>query len=110
MRREQYPENWREIAKAIKERDGWQCRQCGAEHQRPHPEDGSSSVMTVHHLGVNLPDGRIGDPADKSDCRPENLITLCRKCHLRADAIYNAYMRRYGSHLDQQRAGQLKLF
>ena len=42
-------------------------------------------VLTVHHIGVPYPDGRPGDPHDKMDVRPENLVALCQRCHLLAD-------------------------
>lgn len=42
-------------------------------------------VLTVHHAGVPYPDGRPGDRADKADCRDENLVALCQRCHLLAD-------------------------
>lgn len=42
-------------------------------------------VLTVHHKGILKPDGTPGDPHDKMDCRPQNLIALCQRCHLLAD-------------------------
>ena len=42
-------------------------------------------VMTVHHKGVPKPDGSPGDRHDKMDCRPENLVCLCQRCHWMAD-------------------------
>jgi hypothetical protein len=42
-------------------------------------------VLTVHHIGVDYPDGRKGNPHDKMDVRPENLVALCQRCHLAAD-------------------------
>jgi 5-methylcytosine-specific restriction endonuclease McrA len=42
-------------------------------------------VLTVHHAGIDKPDGTPGDPHDKQDCRPENLQALCQRCHLLAD-------------------------
>lgn len=42
-------------------------------------------ILTVHHIGVDKPDGTVGDPHDKMDCRPENLTALCQRCHLIAD-------------------------
>lgn len=42
-------------------------------------------VMTVHHAGVPKPDGTPGDRHDKMDCRPENLVCLCQRCHWLAD-------------------------
>lgn len=42
-------------------------------------------VLTVHHIGVTKPDGSPGDPHDKMDCRDENLVSLCQRCHFIAD-------------------------
>jgi len=64
--RGEYPENWSEIAKDVKDRADWKCIRCG------HPHDPESGYcLTVHHL-----DG------DKSNCRWWNLAALCQRCHL----------------------------
>ncbi len=42
-------------------------------------------VLTVHHVGIDKPDGTPGNPDDKSDCRDENLRALCQRCHNCAD-------------------------
>lgn len=42
-------------------------------------------ILTVHHIGIDKPDGTPGDPHDKMDVRDENLIALCQRCHLLAD-------------------------
>lgn len=42
-------------------------------------------VLTVHHIGIDKPDGSPGDIHDKTDCRDENLLALCQRCHLIAD-------------------------
>lgn len=41
--------------------------------------------LTVHHVGIDKPDGTPGDREDKMDCRDENLAALCQRCHLLAD-------------------------
>lgn len=51
-------------------------------------------ILTVHHIGVALPDGSPGDPDNKMDCRPENLIAYCQRCHLLADQPNNVKKRR----------------
>lgn len=82
----EYPPDWPEIARAIKEREGWHCGWCNAAHGLPHPKTGAKVVLTVHHLGApDLANNRPGDPHDKFDCRPENLVALCQRCHLWAD-------------------------
>jgi hypothetical protein len=42
-------------------------------------------ILTVHHKGVDYPDGSPGSPHDKMDNRLENLAALCQRCHLLAD-------------------------
>lgn len=118
MDRSRYPADWNEIAKAVKDKAGWCCEECGLVHGmwiirnslRPneyqwqdddlywHDVDGEKIhpdycwqspaikvVITVHHVGVDKPDGTLGDPDDKMDNRSENLKALCQRCHLLAD-------------------------
>ena len=62
-----YPENWAEIARAIKDAADWKCVRCA------HPHDVSSHhVLTVHHLDM--------DPGNNELW---NLAALCQRCHLR---------------------------
>lgn len=71
-------------------------------------------VITVHHIGVEKPDGTPGDPNDKMDCRPENLIALCQYHHFLADQANNVAPSRHTrirkKHEQQSRAGQKELF
>jgi hypothetical protein len=60
-----YPDNWPEIAKEIKEKARWHCEHCRAWHKKP------GHVLTVHHIDM-----------DKSNCDDNNLVALCQKCHL----------------------------
>lgn len=73
----EYPENWHEIAKAVKEKAGWRCEHCGQKHDIEH-----GYMLTVHHLDM-----------DKSNCEFENLVALCQRCHLRIQAQYNPRQR-----------------
>lgn len=66
-----YPENWDEIAKAIKTAAGWRCLACGAPHG-PSP-----NMLTVDHLDHN-----------PGNCDPSNLIALCQRCHMRRHNLY----------------------
>ena len=68
-----YPENWPEIAFALKEWAAWHCEHCRAPHDTL-----SGHVLTVHHLN-----------GDKCDCRFENLLAACQRCHLHIQAIYH---------------------
>lgn len=61
-----YPANWHEIARLVKESAGWRCVRCG------HPHDVESGyVLTVHHLDMN--------PSNNAWW---NTIALCQRCHL----------------------------
>lgn len=61
-----YPANWTEIARAVKDASGWHCVRCG------HPHDSQAGyTLTVHHLDM-----------DPSNCRWWNIPALCQRCHL----------------------------
>lgn len=62
-----YPEDWSEIADQVKESAGWKCVRCG------HPHDPEAGYcLTVHHLDL--------DPGNN---RWWNTPALCQRCHLR---------------------------
>lgn len=86
MRREAYPDSWDEIAFEIKTRADWVCADCGMQCRRPgEPFDTHRRTMSVHHVGAPRDDGSPGDPHDKQDVRPCNLLALCSKCHIARD-------------------------
>jgi len=60
---ELYSVDWTKTLKqSIRERDKYTCQKCG--------EKQGDSALCVHHI-----DGI------KTNCNPENLISLCRRCH-----------------------------
>lgn len=66
----QYPPNWPEIARSVKEGAGWKCVRCG------HPHNvRAKRVLTVHHLDMN--------PANNEWW---NIPALCQVCHLHIQA------------------------
>lgn len=65
-----YPVNWPEIAKQIKDAAGWTCVRCHSPHD---PCNGR--CLTVHHLDGN-----------KANCETWNLAPLCQRCHLHVQA------------------------
>jgi hypothetical protein len=80
MQRALYPDNWEEIALAVKEAAGWVCQGCGKQCRRPgEPFTTHKNTLTVQHID--------GVPAN---CAAGNLIALCAPCHLRADAKMHA--------------------
>lgn len=54
---------WERIAHAVKERDGWRCRECGG-----------AGALEAHHV-IPVHAGGSDDLA--------NLVALCRTCHIR---------------------------
>ena len=64
-----YGVGWRTIKEIVRKRDG-SCRRCG----KTPAENGRA--LDVHHLEPFRFSG---------DNSPENLIALCRSCHMRAD-------------------------
>jgi hypothetical protein len=132
-----YPDNWLEISRYIRDvRADGKCEQCGAPNgvaiARPYGAEDKwvvaheaigfeqyyrtpiTVVLTVHHIGVDHEDSTPGDPHDKMDCRDNNLIALCQRCHLLADLdihIQKARETRQRQRAEQQQtAGQLRLF
>jgi len=61
-----YPPDWPEIARAVKEAAGWTCERCGHLH-----DVDAGYCLTVHHLTMQ-----------KDCCEPWNLAALCQRCHL----------------------------
>jgi hypothetical protein len=71
-----YPDDWLQIANAIKQRAGWKCEHCH------HPHDPKAGyTLTVHH--------RDGNPFNND---PSNTRALCQRCHM----IAAAHQSRYG--------------
>jgi 5-methylcytosine-specific restriction endonuclease McrA len=64
--RKPYSIDWTETLKrSIRERDSYQCQLCKSLNN-------GDRAFHVHHIDYN-----------KTNCCPENLITLCYKCHLK---------------------------
>lgn len=114
MQRHLYPDNWEEIALAVKESAGWVCQWC----ERPCRRPGES----VEDLALRLPFEWVGDLFDGGfrptrftltvahlDHDPHNpnarLAVLCAPCHCRYDLRQMARKRQ----LKAERNGQLTL-
>lgn len=103
-----YPTDWEAIARGVKDRAGWCCEDCGAKHGDWGSRDRAGRFLRVdpaemRKLGHGVPPFRrrlsrggyvkvvviIVQAAHlnqtPSDCRPENLRCLCRRCHLAYD-------------------------
>lgn len=134
MNRSLYPVNWNEISRAVRQRANWKCEKCGVKHgsyimrlkhdpsqwyytyeaAKPGPDENKIKVvLTVHHVGVDKPDGTPGNPGDKMDCRSENLQALCQRCHLLADLDQHIANRKQNraarNEQEATAAGQLRL-
>ena len=62
-----YPADWPEIARRVKDAADWICIRCKHIHDPP-----GGYMLTVHHLDM-----------DKANCEEWNLAALCQRCHLR---------------------------
>ena len=67
LRAAEYPDDWPEIAKRVKDAAGWKCVRCEHPHDPP-----AGYTLTVHHLDMN-----------KANVETWNLAALCQRCHLR---------------------------
>jgi 5-methylcytosine-specific restriction endonuclease McrA len=65
-----YTDDWPEVAQTCKDEAGWKCVRCGHVHE---PESGY--CLTVHHLDM--------DPGNNAWW---NTAALCQRCHLQIQA------------------------
>lgn len=76
---ESYSSAWTpELKQSIRQRDNFTCQLC-----EKYP------IFDIHHIDY-----------DKKNCEPNNLITLCKKCHMKTN-----YKRDYWKNFLQQLAG-----
>jgi hypothetical protein len=99
-----YPPNWKDLARAAKERAGWRCEWCGIAQGteviglkgKPY-----QIMLTVHH------------PNADTENPDALLIALCQPCHLRDDlALHIQHAKETRARKEQERitqAGQLQL-
>lgn len=67
----EYPPNWDEIARQVKDATDWRCERCDHVSVYRH-------MLTVHHLDGN-----------KSNNHPANLAALCQSCHLHVQCTFD---------------------
>jgi hypothetical protein len=101
--RSKYPDDWEEISRRIKERDGNCCKQCGVENGAVGYRLASGEFVKVASSaeevglqadaltldGINLirivlTVAHWPDP-DPMNCEDDNLQALCQRCHNRLD-------------------------
>ncbi|NPV07437.1 MAG: DEAD/DEAH box helicase [Anaerolineae bacterium] len=75
-----YGPNWRTQRRRARERDGFRCRHCGAP-EPPGREHDVHHLRSLRELGYG-PEGGDFEQANALD----NLVTLCRACHMKAEA------------------------
>lgn len=63
----EYPQNWEDISRELKKQLRYRCQEQGCSIQLSASD---SKFLHVHHKN-----------SLKNDCRPENLICLCIRCH-----------------------------
>ena len=62
-----YTLDWTQtLRRSIRERDKYQCKMCGI------PQ--GDRVLDIHHIDYS-----------KDNCSPNNLVSLCRKCHMKTN-------------------------
>lgn len=72
---EPYSVDWtRTLRRAIRERDHYICQICG--------ELQGDIAFDVHHIDY-----------DKKNCNPDNLATLCRRCHMKTNQNREYWLR-----------------
>ena len=67
-----YSGDWTDtLREAIRQRDNYICQECGT-----HQDEltGRFKKLDVHHIDYN-----------KENCNPDNLISLCKKCHMKTN-------------------------
>ena len=73
---EPYPISWtKTLKKAIRERDNHRCQICGKSTKK------NGRRLDVHHIDY-----------DKNNLYPENLISLCKSCHMKSNYNRETYI------------------
>ena len=97
MNHADYPPDWISIATAVKDAAGWRCEKCGRQCRFPGEKfDTHVRTLTVAHINhVTM------------DCRGENLVALCPKCHLAYDEVRKAMQRLAAKRCKRERKASL---
>lgn len=90
--RRRYPKEWPLISLTIRALAGFKCEWCSAENGKPHPDTGSTVVLTVAHL----------DHTPENCAQRSNLAALCQRCHLNYDRFIHV------QHAAQTRRAQMR--
>lgn len=121
MERDRYPENWNQIALAVKTDANWTCQRCG----KPCFHPGEKIPELLARLPQQWIEKMLQEEGDRvTVCKPQrfrltvahldqnpsnndlaNLAALCAPCHLRHDGPH----RQANSQAKRERSGQLPL-
>lgn len=94
-----YPNDWANIARAIKEANEYKCQACGKQCRRPGELNlGWQYELTVAHY----------DNIYESEA--VFVVPMCLECHLPHDSRFVWVARRRADRLRQHAAGQLEFF
>lgn len=74
-----YGSRWSHVRRLVLERDGYECQSCGFSREDSYEKYGWD--LEVHHI---IPLRTFDDPGAANEL--DNLTTLCRACHVAADA------------------------
>ena len=80
-----YPTDWRDdLKESIRKRDGYVCQLCGI-----HQDElkGFHKKLDIHHIDYN-----------KDNLNPDNLITLCRTCHIKTNFNREYWIKYFYNH------------
>ena len=95
-----YPSDWAARRRfIIQYRAQNRCEWCHAVNKEPHPDTGSTVVLTLAHVWDKAPE----------NASLLNLAALCQRCHLRWDAADRARSRIRRRLANVLRSGQLPL-
>lgn len=114
-----YPDDWKQISEAVRERAGHRCEWCGKPNRRIVVCSAGGRWFDLDagywrdRFGGYIPLAKQPEVSEQrsvfvvltvahlnhtpEDSRPENLRGLCQACHLRYDAPHKAKMRRLRS-------------
>lgn len=74
---EPYTIDWtKTLRESIRERDKYVCQICNIKQ--------SDSIHSIHHINY-----------DKKNCNPDNLITLCKKCHMKTNFNRDSWITKF---------------
>ena len=94
MDRTKYPDNWDDLAFAIKDAAGWKCEACGKQCYRPgEKHKDTRKTATVAHIV----------PVEFGGNDPNNLLCACSVCHLKYDNERRKWQRLAKKRIERQK-------